>query len=202
MNRFAPTVSDLAVAAVCATITAAVILPFSFIAFTVFVLLAALRTRTRMRLGYPRLAYANCLASMSLFVGIVAVAAAYRPSKIVEQQLDREVKLPASKLTLAELSYLATFDWGVFPIHTSFSFAEADKDAEVDFRKRELTIRELLDAIETQTVLRHRFAHRGNGYTIRGGGDCGFGLFIREPDLVRERFDVDAYATARDRKAL
>ena len=128
-----------------------------------------------------------------------------RPSKIVEQQLDREIALTSTRMTLAELSYVAAYDRRSFPIHTSFCFADADQDTLIEFPRRDLSIREFLDAIETQTVLRRRFMHCGNGYTILGGGDCCFGLYVRDPELAvppfpRKRFDVDAYAAGRDRR--
>jgi hypothetical protein len=153
----------------------------------------------------PRFASANCLASVLLFVGLVTVAAMYRSSKIVEQQLDREIALTSTRMTLAELSYAASYDRRSFPMQTSFCLADADRDTVIEFPRRDLTIRELLDAIETQTALRRRFMHCGNGYTVLGGGDCCFGLYIRDPELAvptfpRERFDVDAYAADRDRR--
>ena len=87
----------------------------------------------------------------------------------------------------------------------SFCFADADKNTVVEWPRRDLTIGEFLDAIESQTVLRHRFMHCGNGYTVLGGGDCCFGLYVRDPELAvppfpRERFDVDDYAAVRDRR--
>lgn len=203
MKRFAPTIPDLVIATACAIIAAVSVLPFSFIAFTAFVLATLSRARSRIRSGHAGVASANCLASVLLFFGLVAVAAMYRPSKVVEQQLEREISLPSTRITLAELSYAASYDVGTFPLHTSFCFADADQDTVIEFPRRDLTIREFLDAIETQTSLRRRFMHCGNGYTILRGGDCCFGLYVRDPELAippfpRERFDVDSYAEVRD----
>lgn len=161
--------------------------------------------RSRFRSGGARFATANCFASVSLFVGFVAVAAFYRPAKIVEQQLEREISLTSTRMTLAELAYAASYDRHAFPIRTSFCFADADRDLEIEFPRHDLTIRELLSAVEAQTVLRRRFMQCGNGYTVLGGGDCCFGLYVRDPELAvppfpRARFDVDAYAAARDRR--
>jgi hypothetical protein len=49
----------------------------------------------------------------------------------------------------------------------------------VRFPSKEPTIGEFIAAVESQTALRHRFHHCGNGYTILWGGDCSFGLFFR-----------------------
>jgi hypothetical protein len=204
MKRFL-SASDLVIAAACAMIAAVSIIPFSIIAFIVFVLATFARTRSRIRSGHARFASATCVVSVFLFVGLVSVAAMYRPSKVVEQQLDREIALTSTRMTLAELSYAASYDRSSFPIHTSFCFAAADQDTVIAFPRRVLTIREFLDTIETQTVLRRRFMHCGNGYTVLGGGDCCFGLYVRDPELAvppfpRDRFDVDAYAAVRDRR--
>ena len=205
MLRKTFSISDVLVSAACGIVAAVGFIPFSFIALIVFVIASFRRGRARIRSGRPQFATANCLSSTLLFGGIVAAAAAYRPSKIEEQLLRREFTLPATQMTLAELSYTATFDRQAFPIALSFSFADADKETLIKWQSQDVTLGEFLDAIESQSVLRRRFMHCGNGNTILHGGDCTFGLYVRDPELTvppfpRTRFDVDAYAANRNRQ--
>jgi len=109
------------------------------------------------------------------------------------------VDLEETNMTLAELAYLASYERERMPIRTSFCFADADKHLSVSWPRTKLTLREFLSAIESQTSLRGKFMHCGNGYTVLGGGDCCFGLYVRDPELAvppfpRERFDLDAFA--------
>lgn len=207
MNRIASTILDISIAVACAVIAAVSIIPFSVIALVCFVVTVSARTRSRIRSGQTRFAITNMLASSLVFGGIVAAAATHRPAKIMEQQLGREIKLVSTQMTLAELSYSASYDHPSFPIRMSFCFADADKDTVIQWPRLELTLAEFLDAIESQTVLRRRFMHCGNGYTVLGGGDCCFGLYVRDPELAvppfpRERFDVANYATLRERRII
>ena len=198
-------ISDVLVSIGCGTVTAICIIPFSLIALIVFGVASFRTVRARVRSGRAQFAIVNCFVSILLFGGIVAAAAAYRPSKIEEQLLRREFTLPATQMTLAELSYTATFDRQAFPIAISFSFADADKETLIKWQSQDVTLGEFLDAIESQSVLRRRFMHCGNGNTILHGGDCTFGLYVRDPELTvppfpRTRFDVDAYAANRNRQ--
>jgi hypothetical protein len=97
------------------------------------------------------------MVSLLVFGGLIAGAATYRPSKTVEHRLRRMVTLPATRMTLADMSHTASYDHHLFPIQTSFCFADADKDNFIDFPRRDLTLGEFLDAIEMQSVLRRRF---------------------------------------------
>ena len=205
MLRKTFSISDVLVSAACGIVAAVGFIPFSFIALIVFVIASFRRGRARIRSGRPQFATANCLSSTLLFGGIVAAAAAYRPSKIEEQLLLRKLTLPATKMTLAELSYTATYDRQVFPMTISFCFADDDKETLITWPSLDVTLGEFLDAIESQSVLRRRFMHCGNGYTILGGGDCSFGLYVRDPKLAvppfpRTRFDVESYAAIRNRQ--
>ena len=205
MRRKTISISDVLVSAACGTIAAVSVIPFSFAALIVFSVATFRMARARVRSGLLRLATVNCLVSLLIFGGIVVSAAAYRPSKIVEQRLRREIKLPANETTLAELSYTAAAERWVFPITISFDFADADKGTLIRWHSQDVTLGEFLDAIESQSVLRRSFMHCGNGYTILGGGDCSFGLYIRDPELSasrlpRKRFDVDEYAKIRNHR--
>lgn len=198
-------ISDVLVSIGCGTVAAICVSPFSLIALIVFGVASVSTTRARVRIGQAQFAMLNCFVSIILFGGIVAAASAYRPSKIEAQLLHREFKLPASQMTLAELSYTATYDRQVFPMTISFCFADADKETLIKWQRQGVTLGEFLDAIESHSVLRRRFMHCGNGYTILGGGDCSFGLYVRDPKLAvppfpRTRFDVESYAAIRNRQ--
>ena len=101
---------DVILAMAAGAIAAIAIIPFSIIALIVCVVVTAFKTRSRIRVGHARIAAAGVIASMLVFGGIVTAAALYRPSKIVEQQLRRDIRLPSTRMTLSELSYTATHD--------------------------------------------------------------------------------------------
>ena len=198
MPRKTFSISDVLLSAACGTITAVSVIPFSLIALVVFGVAAFGATRARVHSGRTRFATANFLISILIFGGLVGTAWAYRPTKIEEQLLWREIKLPATQMTLADLCYAAAYDRQVFPITISFCFADADKETLIKWQRQNVTLSEFLDAIESQSVLRRRFMHCGNGYTILHGGDCTFGLYVRDPKLTAPRFDVDSYAANRN----
>ena len=203
MLRKTFSISDVLVSAACGTIAAACVVPFSLIALIVFGFAVFGTARARVQSGRTRFATANFLISILLFGGLVGSAWAYRPTKIEDQLLRREIKLPATQMTLAELCYIAAYDRQVFPISISFCFADADKETLIRWQSQDVTLGKFLDAIESQSVLRRRFMNCGNGYTILHGGDCTFGLYVRDPELTvppfsRTRFDVEAYAANRN----
>ena len=205
MLRKTVSIPDVLVSAVCGTIAAACIIPFSFMALIVFVIASFRTIRGQICSGRPRFNIGNCLASMLIFFGLVGSAAAYRPSKTEEQLLRREMTLPATQMTLAELSYVASYqdDRRIFPVRISIRFADADKGMLIKWDRQDVTLGEFLDTIESQTHLRRRFMHCGNGYTILRGGDCCFGIHMRDPNPLassapREQFDVDSYARNRN----
>jgi hypothetical protein len=187
---------DVLVATVTGAMAAVAIFPIFVIPLIVCVVSIVFATRSRMRDGNLRLATCGAIATTFVFVGVVTAAAVYQPTKVIEQQLSRSVTLPSTRMTLADLAELVTYNRRAFPIGISIGFDDEDKDIVVEWPSRELTVRDFLVAIESQTVLRHRFMHCGNGYTVLGGGDCSFGLYIREPKLAgtplpRDRFDSE-----------
>jgi hypothetical protein len=197
--------SDVLVPAAMGVVAAVAYAPFSVLALLVWLLAAIVKARARWRTGETRGMATGVVTSALIFCGIVSAAAWYRPAKVVQQQLEREVTLPSTRMTLAELSYVATYDRPSLPMRTHFDFAAADQDVVVEWPRERLTFGEFLDAIEAQTALRRRFAHCGNGYTVLGGGDCSFGLEIRDPQLLqnsasRPYFDLEEYAAARHAK--
>jgi hypothetical protein len=58
---------------------------------------------------------------------------------------------------------------------------DADASQVVEWPARELSLRQFVEALETQTDLRHRFLSCGNGYSLLKGPDCGFGMILRNP---------------------
>jgi len=195
-------VADILTAGVTAVIAVATIIPFSAVAVLVFLAATFVSARSRIRVGRTRFALTNLVAATATFCVIIVGAALYTPTKRVQQQLNRRIYLPTTTITLAELSYAAVFQRESFPIRTSFCFADDEKELVIKWPKRDLTLGEFLDAIESQSTLRRRFMHCGSGYTVLGGGDCCLGLYIRDPELAvppypRDRFDVDAYAAVR-----
>lgn len=191
---------DILVALLTAAIAVSVILPFSVVAPAVCFAVVKSTTESRRRDGQTRLAACGAIAAALVFVGVVAAAAAYRPAKVVERQLSRPVTLPETRMTLAQLAYHHRFYRRDIPAVMEIAFADEGRDIVVEWPARQITLRQFLKALESQTELRHKFSHCGNGYTILGGGDCSFGLMIFDPELKRDqdRFDVDAYALLRD----
>ena len=79
---------DVLVALVTGAITTVTIIPFSAIALMFCVVAVFSATRTRLCNGQPRLVACGAIAATFVFVGLVTTAAAYKPTKVVEQQLD------------------------------------------------------------------------------------------------------------------
>lgn len=84
-------------------------------------------------------------------------------------------------MTLAELADPVEHGWNRF-YNCSVSVSEGLADRTVQFPSRELRVGEFIAAVESQTPLRHRFGHCGNGFTVLWGGDCSFGLHFRAHD--------------------
>lgn len=71
-----------------------------------------------------------------------------------------------------------------FPIKTSVTVPESGSSLILRFPSRRRTLRQFVAAVEKQSSLRHRFAHCVNGSTVLWGGDCSFGLRLRDPTRV------------------
>jgi hypothetical protein len=126
-------------------------------------------------------AAAAVMTQVAVFLGIVT-AAHLAPGKTTERFLDRAITIPKTRMTLAELegdSDGPPPEW--CPSSVSISVPDDEKTKAIVFPTAELTLRQFVHAIESQSTLRHRFAHCGNGWTIFGGGDCSFGLHLRQP---------------------
>ena len=121
---------------------------------------------------------------ISAMVAFVA-GAVCSPVKIEERVLDRQVVLPKSAMSLAELR-----DWTEnaesrpgLPVRTWLDVENSEAARVVHWPRTALSLREFVSAIEGQTSLRHQFHGCGNGWTILWGNDCSFGLALRNPRL-------------------
>lgn len=109
----------------------------------------------------------------------MAVAA---PGKTIDLVLARPVKLAKEQMTLAELQeYYDQERWSAFSARFSFNVPAEIESQTVIFPSTEMTLREFLQSLESQTPLRYRMSHCGNGYSILRGGDCCFGVFVHDP---------------------
>ncbi len=120
------------------------------------------------------------LATYIAVTVLMAVAAVFAPVKTSERVLDRAMVLPTTELTIAEMNrekYFENTQWLPRFIYVTTTTENADK--QIRFRTTDITLREFVDTIESQSELRHRFMHCGNGSSILFGGDCCFGVRLR-----------------------
>lgn len=110
----------------------------------------------------------------------VVVAAVLAPVKTTERLLERPMVLPKTELAIAEMDRETNFEnaqW--LPRYIYVAATSENADQQIRFRATDITLREFIDTIESQSALRHRFMHCGNGSSILFGGDCCFGLRLR-----------------------
>lgn len=153
--------------------------PINFAALVAWALLVAGWVKRRVRAGGDRAGVAE-LAVQLAAMGVLVLAAAAAPVKVVDRVKARHVTLPQPAMRLGELQ-----EPEVHGLNRPFRYAINSPDAwagrVVRFPATELTVAEFIRAIERQTPLRHRFGHCGNGSTILWGGDCSFGLLFSVP---------------------
>ncbi len=155
----------------------AVALPFSFITLAIW-LVVFLWSVGKQHGARGGVAVVSQIAVMALIIATAVIA----PVKTTERFLDRTIELPKSSMTLAEIEGDPNGphpDWCPFSVHLRVEPDEKTK--EINFPSENLTLREFVQAIESQSTLRHRFSHCGNGSTILWGGDCSFGLRLWRP---------------------
>jgi|GEM_PF-1981687 len=172
--------SGVLIAFVTGVVASATILPFSLVATLIFLIAAAKIARRRIRDAQSSAAIRSLMAMGVVFGGIIAFAAYYQPAKTVEQELQRSISLPSAEMSLAELAYAMSYDRQSYPIHVTLRFPDSAKDQVIRWPSQQVSVAEFLGAIESQTSLRGSFRHCGNGYTVLHGGDCCFGLAIRD----------------------
>lgn len=157
------------------------VLPLNFAACAIWIALLASSVRKHRRCNRPKLAVASAITQLAVFFSIVT-AAHLVPGKTTDRFLDRTITIPRSPMTLAELAGDPDGpppEWR--PPSVSLSVAGEEKTKRIVFPATTLTLRQFVRAIESQSTLRHRFAHCGNGWTILWGGDCSFGLHLCHP---------------------
>ena len=115
-----------------------------------------------------------------VIMAVVVVATVAAPVKTVDQVLERKVVLPKTDIAPGEMTWDdPTSGW--LPRYIHVTVTPETPPPPIHFRTTEITLREFVDTIEAQSKRRHRFMHCGNGSSILYGGDCSFGLHIREP---------------------
>ncbi len=122
----------------------------------------------------------STVATYVAVTALVIVGAILAPVKTTERVLDRRLLLPKTELTLAEMDREVNFDqteW--LPRYVDVGTTKANADTRIRFSATNITLREFVDTIESQSTLRHRFAHCGNGSSVLFGGDCCFGLRLQ-----------------------
>lgn len=150
------------------------------IVWLVGLVIAALGERHR-----PRVGGVFGVVLIHLAVGVVVIAmASAAPVKTKDRLLVRPVTLPKAEMSLGELKALADEEVRPhhFPVRVWLSVPPAEAGRVVRWRGTEMTLREFLDTIDGQTRLRHQFGGCGNGSNILFGGNCCFGVFLRDPD--------------------
>jgi len=163
------------------TITVVSVLPLNFAAFALWLALLASFVRKQLRQRRSTIAVTSAMMQMAVIVAIVT-AAHLASGKMTDRFLDRTILLPKSRMTLGELEGDPDGprpEWRPFSV--SISVPGEEKTKVIVFPETSLTVRQFVCAIESQSTLRHLFAHCGNGWTILWGGDCSFGLHLRHP---------------------
>jgi len=128
----------------------------------------------------------SAVTMLSLMIG-----GCLAPGKRIDRLLDRPVSLSRNAFTVAELNEEAKrWDDPAFPVWITFpEEGVAAHTVRVTFPRRDLTLREFVDEVESQTGLHHHFGGCGNAYTIVDGPAYNFGLSFLPPAGERE-YDV------------
>ncbi|MFM7515937.1 MAG: hypothetical protein ACKO3V_03255, partial [Pirellula sp.] len=154
-----------------------VVLPMGhMLMFFPWIIVVAVASRRETKRGRGALTFGTYVV-VTLFVVVAAILA---PVKTTERVLDRPMVLPRTELTIAEMDRETNFEnaeW--LPRYIYVATTSENADQQIRFRATDITLREFVDTIESQSGLRHRFMHCGNGSSILFGGDCCFGLRLR-----------------------
>ena len=125
------------------------------------------------------------LTQLGVVGGCVALASV-APVKTVDRVLERRLVLPAASLTLGELQTYCDGPAGwKLATHVSITEEQAQLKPVIQWPGREISVRQFIAAIETQTSLRHRFGGCGNGSSILFGSNCCFGLSFHDASQAR-----------------
>jgi hypothetical protein len=153
--------------------------PFNIAAFVAWAIIVREWAKMPSRSEHQRRVSAVVVIQVTGMSALV-LAAGFAPVKILDQQKARRITLPKQIMILDELAEPVQHGWDHY-YYCWLNVPERLADRAVHFPARELTVGEFISAIETQTPLRHKFHHCGNGYTALWGGDCAFGLHFRVP---------------------
>jgi hypothetical protein len=172
-----PSISPIHVLISLALSVAIVVLPMGHILMPIpWIIVVAVAWRRESKHGREKVTLATYIVTAVLIV----VAAIFAPVKTTERVFDRQMVLPKTDLTIAEMDRETNFEnteWLPRDIYVTTTPQNADR--QIRFRTTDITLREFVDTIESQSELRHRFMHCGNGSSILFGGDCCFGLRLR-----------------------
>jgi hypothetical protein len=157
------------------------VIPINFAAFAGWLSFLASNARRQLRQQRPGQAASSTTIQVAVVAAIVT-AAHIAPVKTTDRLLDRLITLPKAQMTLGELEG----DLDGLPPEWRFSWVRVsvpddERPKVIAFPDTTMTMRQFVGAIESQSTVRHRFAHCGNGWTILWGGDCSFGMDLRRP---------------------
>ncbi len=154
-----------------------VVMPMGYILMAIpWIIVVAVASKRETKQGRGTLTFATYVVVTSS----VIVAAVLTPVKTTERVLESPLVLPKTELTFAEMDRETNFEnaeW--LPRYIYVATTPENADQPIHFRATDITLREFVDTIESQSDLRHRFMHCGNGSSILFGGDCCFGLQLR-----------------------
>jgi hypothetical protein len=170
-------ISPLHVLLATALAAAIVVLPMGPVLMAIpWMIVVAYATKREKKRGLGAITFTTyVVATLS-----IVIAAILAPVKTTERVLERPLVLPKTELTIAEMDRETNFENTVWlPRFIYVTTTSADADKQIRFRATDITLREFVDTIESQSNLRHRFMHCGNGSSILFGGDCCFGLSLR-----------------------
>ena len=163
-----------------ATVLSALIvaLPMGVALFVPYLILVAVVWRREAKRGRQ----AATVLTYFLITASVVVGAALAPVKTTERILEERLHLPKTEFTLAELDDEARFEQGRewLPRFVRIGSTPDNTAQSIHFRSTKITLREFIETIESQSNLRHRVAHCGNGSSVLFGGDACFGLYLQE----------------------
>ncbi|NOZ40797.1 MAG: hypothetical protein GXP24_11305 [Planctomycetes bacterium] len=109
----------------------------------------------------------------------VAVLAHLAPVKTEHAHLTQIITLPTTEIFVAQLEKIAADNThAVFPVSLSIHCSQDLKTHTIRFANRRLTLSDFISTLESQTPLRHHFAHCANAYTILWGYPPSFRLMF------------------------
>lgn len=163
---------------------------FALLALVIWFFIFSTRVRSRRQRGLAPVPILGTITTALIFLGIIYTAHSYQPVKTVEIELERKLSFPQLEMPLGDLGAWASRHSPTQRILASYQLAEADRNRMIQLPSRELTVREYLKVLDEQIRIDWKFRHCGNGYSILQGGDCCFGLHIRQRNTTGPFFTV------------